>query len=268
MDLGSGPGSLNWETMTCKVIRLDLQLAAKGGSAGIIADATELPILDKTIAAVVAGHSLEHISPLDAVIKEIARVLKHSAFIYVSVPDASTVSDRLYRWLGRGGGHVNAFLSESDIRCRIESQTGLTCVGSRLLFSSFAFLGPRIRGGRRQRKLLLFGGASHPIVASLAGCLRLIDTLFGSRFSVYGWEYIFCASSEGKSVVVELNDWLRCWTNVCSSCGASHSVERLARDRHLRLIVGSVGVFRCPACGSVNLATSEIENRCLRLRST
>lgn len=263
LDLGSGTGSLNWNTVSCQVIRLDLHLEPNTASLGVIADAADLPLLDQTVSAVIASHSLEHVSPLDCVVKEIGRVLKPTAFLYVAVPDASTVSDRLYRWLGRGGGHVNAFFDESDLRLLIESRTGLRCGACRLLFSSFAFLGPRVRGGRKQLKLILFGGASHPIVGAFAGCLRLVDTFLGTRLAVYGWEYIFCSPDALKAVLGTVGNWRNCWTNVCSSCGSAHSLEQLARDGRLRRMCRGLGVFSCPNCDSTNLSTSEIKNRCL-----
>lgn len=54
-------------------------------------------------------------------------------FLFVAVPDASTVTDRLYRWLAGGpapgGGHVNAFTSADETARRIEKAVGLPLCG-------------------------------------------------------------------------------------------------------------------------------------------
>jgi SAM-dependent methyltransferase len=74
-------------------------------------DALHLPFPDSTFTAVISNHSLEHFDHLEGALHEIGRVVRPQGALFVSVPDASTFCDRLYRWLAKGSGHVNAFTS-------------------------------------------------------------------------------------------------------------------------------------------------------------
>ncbi len=111
LDLGSGCGSFASNATRARVFRLDAERPAVLGANFLLADAARLPFPSHSIDAVISNHSLEHIANLDAAAAEITRVLRPNGFLYIAVPDASTPADRLYRWLGRGGGHVNAFTS-------------------------------------------------------------------------------------------------------------------------------------------------------------
>ena len=74
-------------------------------------------------------------------------VIRPGGALYVAVPDASTVTDKVYRWLGRGGGHVNAFVSAADVAERVERGTGLGLAATRTLCSSLSFLNRRVAPG-------------------------------------------------------------------------------------------------------------------------
>ena len=58
---------------------------------------------------VVSNHSLEHFVELEPTLREIGRVMRPGGTLYIAVPNTATLSDRIYRWLARGGGHVNPF---------------------------------------------------------------------------------------------------------------------------------------------------------------
>lgn len=217
LDLGAGEGSFpapdGRESPAGRqvVVRCDIVRPRQCQDRYVIADSAHLPFRDGVFDTVVANHSLEHVANLQATLGEVGRVIQPDGVFYASVPDARSLADRIYRWLGRGGGHVNAFAAEADLRLQVERVTGLNCRSSRLLFSSFSFLGARSRANRWQRKLLLFFGAPHVVVAGLTGLLRWLDVLFRTQFSRYGWEYVFGSYSQTLPT--------RCWTNVCSSCG-------------------------------------------------
>jgi len=97
---------------------------------------------------VIANHSLEHFSSLEEALEEIGRVLDPVGALYIALPDASTLCDRLYRWLARGGGHVNRFLDEKSLIALVEKHTPLAHSGTRVLATSFSFLN---RANRRSR---------------------------------------------------------------------------------------------------------------------
>jgi predicted SAM-dependent methyltransferase len=260
LDLGGGRGSFAWQSFDCRVVRLDLSILCDGYTEAVVADAAAIPLQSGTVSAVIANHSLEHIASLPEVVKGISRTLKPGGFVYISVPDATTISDRLYRWIGRGGGHINGFRSHEEIPNLILSNPNLVYRKSRTLYSSFSFLGPRSRGGRFQKKLVLFLGAPHWLIAFLSGLLRILDYCSSTRYAVYGWEYLF-EYPDGESLQMSTgDDWGACWTNVCSSCGAAHSLARLRGTGNLMFMVGVLGLFRCPCCENLNVATGEVAN--------
>jgi hypothetical protein len=59
------------------------------------------------------------------VLSAIRRVLRDPAYLWVAVPDSSTVTDRVYCWLGRGGGHVNRFSDRDELARLIQQHTSL-----------------------------------------------------------------------------------------------------------------------------------------------
>ena len=120
LDLGSQYGSFPPQATAGRVVRLDLDARAAPGVFAVQADAAHLPFRDHTFARAVANHSLEHFDALTQCLSELGRVLAPNAQLYVAVPDASTLADQLYRWLARGGGHVNPFV-EAGARSRIAS---------------------------------------------------------------------------------------------------------------------------------------------------
>ena len=145
LDLGSARGSFPTGSTVATVIALDRDIGRELGAQGnngarfVCADAAHMPFRARTFQAIVANHSLEHFEDLSAALAEIARVIRPQGVLFVAVPDASTLTDKLYRWLGRGGGHVNAFTSAEKLAARIEQATGLTHAATLTLYSSLAF---------------------------------------------------------------------------------------------------------------------------------
>ncbi len=235
LDLGCASGSFDTGAYTFQTIRVD----AEPQRAGVIqADAAALPFPAESFDAIVSNHSLEHFADLERCLGEIGRVLKPGGALFVAVPDASTFTDRLYRWLARGGGHLNAFTSAEDLARRVEWATGLECRGIRLLHTSLSFLNPRNRKTRAPRKLLLLANGWEPILMVLTYALRVADRWFGTRLSVYGWALYFGGCTVETAA----------WTNVCVRCGSGHPAAQLRPGLFL---------YRCPACGARNLYTRD-----------
>lgn len=233
LDLGSATGSFDAATTRARVFRVDL--AARGSGNFANADAAALPFADKACDVVIANHSLEHFEKLDEAIHEIARVIKPDGALIVTVPDATTLADRIYRWLGRGGGHVNAFTTEEQLRARIVAITGLQPMATTVLHSGFTFLN-RHRVPKIQKKLLLIGGGSETLLRYFTYFARLCDKYFQTRLSVYGWAYYFGSYTPPNE---------RARPNVCIRCGAGHDAESFATKR-----------YRCPNCGALNIRTT------------
>src|SRR5215472_7125151 len=113
LDLGSLTGSFAADRCPhSQVVKVDLEPPPPGVWEGFVrADAARLPFPDHSFDAVVANHSLEHIHGLREALAEIGRVVRPEGSVFVAVPDASTFSDRLFRWIYRDeSGHINPFV--------------------------------------------------------------------------------------------------------------------------------------------------------------
>jgi SAM-dependent methyltransferase len=187
-------------------------------------DASRLPFPDASFDAVIANHSLEHFEHLETALQELGRVVRPSGSIFIAVPDASTFSDRLYRWLGRGAGHVNAFRSRVDLIALVERHTSLRFVGGRDLMTSLAILNRKNLAGRIPKKLMLLGGGREEQLVLWRVISRLSDRWLGTRLSLYGWALYFGALHEELDTTT--------WWNVCVRCGPGLLVGLAGAARH------------------------------------
>ena len=248
LDLGCMSGSFRAEDCAASVVRADLDSQpGRAGGAFVCCDARFLPFDAGAFDAVILNHSLEHFEKPEVVLAEIGRVICAPGYLWVAVPDASTITDRIYRWLGRGGGHVNQFTDHDGLVRMIEAQTRMPHAGTRVLFSSMSFLNRRNNRGKPRRLYLLGGGAEWLLRLSI-GVMRKLDARFGTRTSVYGWGCCFGANLHFDS---------RSWWNVCIRCGSGHSAERLLSVGQLRRGLLGLRLFRCPDCGTENYFTDD-----------
>ncbi|MES1257217.1 MAG: hypothetical protein ABUS51_02260, partial [Acidobacteriota bacterium] len=164
--------------------------------------------------------------------------------LYVSVPDASTFSDRLYRWIYHGGGHVNPFGDPAGLARRITRATGLELQATRTLHASFLYLEKHHFRPRPPRRMWLFGNGDRHVIAALSYLVRVIDRAFATRLSVYGWAFWFGALHEPVATLA--------WTNVCVHCGSGTPAELLTVRRHFLL-----RSYTCQSCGTWNLFTPD-----------
>jgi len=248
LDLGCGEGSFDYSSRDTVVIRVDIEPRAERPANLVQADADRLPFPSQTFDAIVSNHSLEHMRDLERALEEIGRVIKPDGLLYVAVPDATTFADRLYRWLARGGGHVNPFVSAQDLAARIESATGLKHSATRTLFTSLSFLH---RGNRRApapRKVWLIGGGTQTSLFMITFWSRVIDRILGSRLSVYGWALYFGHYPEPIDC--------RARSNVCIRCGSGHASKWLLDNQlvNRRLFFQK---YQCPSCGTLNLFSED-----------
>ena len=248
LDLGSGSGSFQCSRPDITVVRADLGKPSNPPVRFVICSANSLPFRDKFFEAVVCNHSMEHFEKLQDCVAEIARTLAPSGFLYISVPDASTLTDKLYRWLARGGGHVNAFTDVHKVPDLIASASGLRLAGARVLFTSLSFLNRGNIVSKRPRKALLLGNGNETVLKLGTLVLRYLDRCFGWRTSVYGWAYYF-----GDVPDVDCSTW----SNVCVRCGSGHPsllLEQTNRVTHRRLWFST---YECPRCGTRNYFTAD-----------
>jgi SAM-dependent methyltransferase len=255
LDLGAGGGSFRSVPAGVTVVRLDLTVPTSRPPGDYVrADAARLPFGPGAFDLIVSNHSLEHLPELEQSLREAARVLKPSAILYIAVPDASTLADRIYRWLGRGGGHVNPFRSAGEVISLIERLTGRHHRATRTLYTSLCFLNARNFTARPPRRILLFANGNERFLVALNLLLRLLDRTFGSRLSVYGWSFYF-----GD---VDLSPELEPWINVCVRCGSGHSEAFLCKTGSLRAAPGIFDRYLCPDCGAPNRFTPPEPSPC------
>jgi len=245
LDLGCGSGTFAHAGWNFTVVGVDLEPGRKANF--VQADAAKLPFLDKTFDAVISNNSLEHVIDYLDALSEIGRVLKPNGSIYIAVPDATTITDKIYRSLARGGGHVNQFSSAKQLAAQVEHATGLHLVTTRKLCSSFSFLNRANRRSPAPMRLLLLGGGTQISLLLWNGFLKLIDYLFQSRLSIYGWALFFGHIEEKFDSDA--------WTNVCVLCGAGHSSDWLTESKLVQQKL--LSFYRCPNCETLNLFTDD-----------
>lgn len=252
LDLGCRERS--FQSAACpqaSVVRLDLEPSAPaGGDPFVQADAARLPFPDHCFDAVIANHSLEHMVELAKVFTELGRVLKRSGAIYISVPDSSTLSDRLYRWVYHGGGHVNPFRRPEEILTPLKAIFGEESSGIRTLHTSFGFLLERRFLPRPPRRLWLLANGRYEAIATFSFACRILDRIFGTRLSIYGWAIYY-----GNLLAPIETD---AWSNVCIECGSAQPSAVLRRDLTPLRLLPWIKTYTCPECGSWNLFTEDL----------
>lgn len=256
LDLGSGGGSFDYRQTRAVVISADIAFpdGPPPGAGALTASAIRLPLQSDSIDLVVCNHTLEHFSNLPACIGEIARVLKADGFLWAAVPNGWSLDDRLYRFLFKGGGHVNRFSFESFLAAVHESGP-LCAVSYKNLRSGFVYLKPppasRLRHFPFRAKValgLLPGGLQERGVRWLNLLVRILDRHLSTRWSYYGWAVSFRKMEGGKSVPKDLK-LLPEDSNVCFGCGSGHATATLPRKP---ACFGLLTAYVCPACGTVN----------------
>jgi SAM-dependent methyltransferase len=233
-------------------VLVDLERPNGGSSSGafVQADAARLPFRDHCFDAVIANHSLEHVQGLPIALSEIGRVLNAKGCLYVAVPDASTFSDRLFRWIYQSeSGHINPFHSADELASEITHATGVKLTASRSLYSSFEYLNRYYFGPHISWRLRLVGNGNRRCIVALSYAARLFDRVFHTRLSAYGWALYF--GNIGESVESTPR------SNVCVGCGAGHAVPWLFANNLVRRRLLIFRTYVCPSCGSQNFFTAD-----------
>ncbi len=249
LDIGAYHGSFPLEACPgCMVVRVDLHAPPAGIYPGFVrADAGRLPFRDASFDAIISNHSLEHIDQLKPAIQEIGRVVRKDGSLFVAVPEASTFTDRLFRWIYQEeSGHINHFRSANEIADRLSRATRLRLVAQRDLYSHFDFLIHYSHRGKSWRHWLA-GNGSRRVTILLSYFTRILDRIFHTRASIL-------------RVGAVLRKYRRTRSRKCrqqrlrgmrSGMPATWLMQRgLVRSWFLIL-----RVYRCPHCNSRNLFT-------------
>jgi SAM-dependent methyltransferase len=252
LDLGCGDGSFDYGHFGCEnVIGVDAiaaNLCGAGTMLPICADASALPFPARCFDLIICHHSLEHFRDAHAVMREIGRVARPSARLFISVPEAASLSDRLYRLMLAGGGHFQRFTFRNVVDLvQSEAHLRLTCWQN--LYTSFNYVDKlnfvpapagRLPGPlpRRMRYLGQFPSAAFSLARFFLNVfVRLADRWFSSGLSRGGWALAFDESGSGPEQEPGMY-------NVCMNCGCGFQVVELAP-------VGGF-FYRCPRCRVLN----------------
>ncbi len=251
LDLGAGRGSFATTRTDIVIVRLDLSIPKDPGSGCYVAaDAQNMPFPSACFDLIISNHSLEHFPALHATLREIGRVLRPHGALYVAVPDAGTLSDYIYRWMARGGGHVNPFYRPEQVVALVERLVGVRHRSTRLLYGSLSIVNRNNQPGRPQWKSAIFAFGNEPFLAVFMWCLRWIDLHFGTPLSHYGWAFYF-------GEVGKVDPAPEGWPNVCVRCGSGNAVIYLWKVGAIPPIRGIFTWYRCPSCGARNLLTDD-----------
>lgn len=244
LDLGCRNGSfpIDWRP-DISVVRVDL--AGKVPGLFVRADAQRLPFPAGIFDAVVLSHTLEHLENLKLSLQEIGRTVKSNGAAFVAVPDARTLSDRIYRKAYRdAGGHVNLFDCPRKLEEMVTWYLGMPHIATRALLTSFSFLNRNNMRDEAVRKQARFIGLPEVFVALATAGARLVERRLNTRTGVYGWAMYF-----GR---IDLSVDLRVTSNVCVRCGQGHTSSALRGNGRL-VKRFRVPTYRCPDCGAVNI---------------
>ncbi|MBI3281951.1 MAG: hypothetical protein HYZ57_19165, partial [Acidobacteria bacterium] len=180
---------------------------------------------------------------------EMGRLVRRDGALFVSVPDAHTFMDRLYRWLFHGGGHVNLFASAHELEQMLACYSGLPHVATKTLHSSFLYLNRRNLKPPLPRRVRLLSWQWETPVALLAWAARALDRRCRARASVYGWAFYFGNVPEPVAPGG--------WSNVCIRCGQAHASAWLEELGAVKRTPWLLKGYHCPNCGAANFFTRD-----------
>ena len=134
LDLGCGAGSVDYASFPhLRFFGSDQYPDA--GTAGwprnawlALADAERLPYATAVFDAAICVFAFEHFKDPRAALREIDRVLRYGAFLFISVPRAASIQDRLYRFALKGGGHLQRYSFETFVSM-VYQETGFKLYG-------------------------------------------------------------------------------------------------------------------------------------------
>ena len=262
LDLGAGGGSFSYASTPAQVVAVDLAFPSQRQSClgSMIAAAEKLPLQDHSMDVVICNHTLEHFTELEGVLQEINRILKTGGHLWAAVPDGFSCDDRLYRWVFRGGGHVNQFSLKTFVET-LESGTELRALHYKVLHSGLVYLNSptpeKLPYYPRRARVLgsIPPGMLQSFLRYANQLVRFVDRHFHSQLSHYGWAVVLCREKARKVAKRTVTSNLKSMqedVNVCFSCGTGHPESILVK------ILRSYGFWKaypCPSCGMINLFT-------------
>jgi ubiquinone/menaquinone biosynthesis C-methylase UbiE len=145
LDLGCGGGTFNYSAYPhLQISALDEKIPEKLDSFPNHArfeqgGASSIPSADGIFDVVIVNFAFEHFPDATVALREIDRVTKDHGWVWISMPNAGSFEDQLYRNLYAGGGHLQRPTAESFLR-QAYAATSLKMMSLMVLPAGFTFL--------------------------------------------------------------------------------------------------------------------------------
>ena len=249
LDLGCGPGTFDYSTFPqLEIHALDQRIDEKVKSFPShvrfkVGVASAIPERDSSFDVVVANFVFEHVPEAAGALREIDRVTRDGGHVWISMPNAGSFEDQLYRNLFAGGGHLQHPTFERFLRQTYEN-TSLKMIGYMELPAGFTYLGESEE--LRNLTWAIVDALKRTVgldARSRSGYMFVLQKLssLGPGFR----EYLRCCfkcGSPDETVVAGTSDELSSKSWVCSGCGQQNrypsSLQEVSLDdvdRGLRL---------------------------------
>jgi len=227
LDLGCGAGSFAYQDFpTLQIAALDVKKPPEASSwpAHVTfyqGAAESLPFPDGAFDLAIANFVFEHTSDLARVVVEADRVLAPGGALYLSVPNAKSFEDDLYRALFAGGGHRQQFRLGAILRT-VYTHTGLKLMAYSDWPAGFTFF--EDREGLRQFTLGLVDAlqrSGHPEVSLRANFVMSFRKIGGVGYRTVPRVCSYCGSGNFDRPAEQSDG--RAWQ--CRVCGRTTEIK-------------------------------------------
>ncbi len=122
LDLGCGGGSIRYADYPgIRFVGIDKYRDPRSRSWPdhsylVLADGDRLPFADSSFEGAMCNFVFEHFEQPEPTLRELSRVIAPGGFLYISIPISRSLQDRLYRFVLKGGGHLQRYSFEGFLQ--------------------------------------------------------------------------------------------------------------------------------------------------------
>ncbi len=191
----------------------------------IRARASAIPQSDEAFDLVIVNFAFEHFPDARTALQEIQRVAKDGAYVWMSMPNAASFEDQLYRNMFAGGGHLQWPSFERFLRL-VYQNTCLKLISYIELPAGYTFL-----------------GESEPLRHLTWAVVDALKRSAGADLSAKsGYIFVLRKASESGTGFLEAS-------RTCSFCGSPDGDRSVQGEEASK---GFGGKWTCPSCGAVH----------------
>jgi SAM-dependent methyltransferase len=226
LDLGAGSGSFDYEGRRATIVALDRKAPAQapsGNASFIQADAAWLPFSSGVFDVVACNFVFEHFARPELVLREVERITRPGALLYLSIPNSRSLEDRIFGLLSRGKDHVSGFTFHSLTRL-VYQNTSFKLQSFADWPAGFTWLTPDPIGSAPRRW-------THQLLRSLRPYLQGYSATDSGYVFLFRREgrrgfrkvaFVCCQCGSGSEIACEhkATEW------ICRRCGRRNSYPR------------------------------------------